>query len=465
MRHFLFSLLPITLLLTLACSRPEPAKDGKAVAAMGDGGKVLVAPPAGDKDTKTTAGQQASQTTKEAADPIDTEDDKYEAALSEGLGQMADQKWSQALLSFQTAQRFNDNEFIRGEIVKLKQRVDQEAAAQKTIGDIEKVLEEGKASDAAQLASQALREFGDGDVSDQLVKLRLQADALVSASKREDDDVRITRYRGEAEAALREQNLRAAAIAFEQAVQVRADARVQQQLDDIRDKLQKYDSLRRRAQELRRDPHQLEDALAALNDAAKHWDTLQVRQEIDECGLALQKRRDNISVADFEARVDVGFPDAGRTVAEELLPHFKSRFDLVERAQIGKVIQELKLEDSFDDDIDQQRELARLAKVRYLVLGSVRRLSGVTISARLVDAKSGLIVQTAKIVAPTVEQAIPLLPELAKQLMMSDEEKIAYDQAQVRLTRRFEPPADDAPLPPPPPPPPAVVSPQPCVLV
>ncbi|MCI0683416.1 MAG: hypothetical protein L0Y71_15030 [Gemmataceae bacterium] len=458
MRQLLLSLIPITLLMTLACSRPDPGKGTKP--AGGDGGKVVVAPPAGDKVAKATTngvttGAKQPEPEKEPAE--DSNDDKYEAALTEGLMQMADQNWSQALLSFQAAQRFNDTQFIRGEIAKLKQRVDQEAAAEKTVSDIEKVLEEGKAAEAVQLAHLALKEFGDGDASDQLVKLRLQADALATASKREDDDTRIQRYRGEGEAALREQNLRAAAIAFEQAVQLRADARLQGQLDDIRDKLQKYDGLRRRAQELRRDPQQLEDALAALNDAARHWDTLQVRQEIDECNLALQKRRDNISVADFEVRVDVGFPDAGRTVAEELLPHFKSRFDLVERAQIGKLIEELKLEDSFDDDIDQQRELARLAKVRYLVLGSVRPLSGVTINARLVDARSGLVVQTAKVVAANVEEAIPLLPELAKQLLMSDEEKLAYDLAQARLAKRIEPPPDDAPLPPPPPPPAAAV--------
>ena len=283
------------------------------------------------------------------------------------------------------------------------------------------------------------------------MKLRLQADALQNAGAKEDAAARAQRYRDEGEAAWREQNLRAAALAFEQALQARDDARLQNQLEDIRGKLEKYDGLRRRAAELRRDPQQLEDALVALTDAAKSWDTLQVRQEIDECRLALQKRRDNLSVADFDIRGNLGFPDAGRTIAEELLPFFKLRFDLVERGQIGKVIQELKLEESFGDDPDQQRELARLAKVRYLVLGSVSRLSGVTVSARLVDARSGLVVQTAKIVAPTIDEAIPLLPVLAKQLLMSDEEKIAFDAEQARVAKRIAPPADDAPLPPPPP--------------
>src|SRR5439155_1113650 len=83
-------------------------------------------------------------------------------------------------------------------------------------------------------------------------------------------------------------------------------------------------------------------ALAALRDAAAAWDTLQVRQEIDDCLLALQSRRERLGVADFETRGEVGLPQFGRTVAEELLPVFKTRFDLIERDQLGKVLDELK---------------------------------------------------------------------------------------------------------------------------
>src|SRR5947209_3489200 len=110
--------------------------------------------------------------------------------------------------------------------------------------------------------------------------------------------------------------------------------------------LSRYEENRRRAGELRRDPAQLEDALAAYQEAARAWDTLEVRQDIDACTLALQKRRERISVADFEVRGDVGIPAAGHVVAEELLPVFKPRFDLVERGQLGKVVEELRLEGS-----------------------------------------------------------------------------------------------------------------------
>src|SRR5262249_5496866 len=150
------------------------------------------------------------------------------------------------------------------------------------------------------------------------------------------------------------------------------------------------DDNRRRAAELRRDPGTLEDALAALQEAAKAWDTLDVRMEIDQCTLALQKLRDRISVADFEVRGDVGIPAAGRTVADELLPQFKCRFDLVERGQLCKVVEELKLESCrLGEDEQGRREVGRLAKVRYLVVGSITPLAGIAVNARLVDVRSG----------------------------------------------------------------------------
>jgi tetratricopeptide (TPR) repeat protein len=261
---------------------------------------------------------------------------------------------------------------------------------------------------------------------------------------------------------LRDQNLRAAALAFEQALQYGPDPDLRRQYDEIRVRLTRYDENRRRGAELRRDPMHLEDALAALREAAQAWDTLQVRQEIEEVTLALHQRRDRLSVADFEVRGEIGLPLAGRTVAEELLPAFKHRYDLVERSQLGKVLDELQLQASdLADNEPGRREVGRLAQLRYLVLGSVTRLSGISVSARLVDVRTGLVVQTAKVVARTPEELLPLLPQLAQGLQLTDEQKIAYEahlaqQAAVAPVAAFaqlppppEVPAPDQPLPPP----------------
>ena len=140
----------------------------------------------------------------------------------------------------------------------------------------------------------------------------------------------------------------------------------------------------------------MEEAIAALQEAQKAWDTFEVQQQIAEYTLALQNRRDRLSVADFEVRGDVGLADAGRTLADELLPAFKSRYDLMERGQLNKVVDELKLETGDLDGNQNQAAVGRLAKLRYLVVGSVSRLGGVTVNARLVDVHSGLVVQTAR---------------------------------------------------------------------
>src|SRR5262249_34136655 len=119
------------------------------------------------------------------------------------------------------------------------------------------------------------------------------------------------------------------------------------------------------------------------------------------------------------------------------------------------VVDELKLQagDLADND-DGRREVGRLARIRYLVLGSVSALGGVTVNARLVDVNTGLIVQTGKINAATPEEAIKLLPQLGQMLMMNDADRITLEN---QLAQKG--PADVVPvepaaaLPPPPPPP------------
>jgi tetratricopeptide (TPR) repeat protein len=433
--------------------QPEPAKNkSEPVVRLQAVGSPSAQPALGLP--KAVVANEPKQ--EDAASPV-PENDKnspdtalqvnYDAAVSQALTLLAERKMPEALEAMETAQTFCDTEFIRTEIAKLRQRLDQDAAARKTVNEIETVLDKGKGTEASQLATAALKEFGDGDQADKLIQVKLQADALQAVQKVEDADARFQRFKNEGDAAIQEKNLRAAALAFEQAVAAREDVALRKQLDDIRTSLQAYDDLRRKAAELRRDSNNLEDALAALNDAAKAWDTLQVRQEIDEYSLALQKRRDRVSVANFEVRGDVGIADAGKTVAEELLPTLKRRFDLVERAQIAKIMTELKLEGvpvAFDD----QREIGQLAKIRYLVVGSVSQLGGIAVNARLVDVRTGLVVQTGKVVASTPQELTALLPELGKQLLMNDEEKVAYEAERAKQVKVLAPPATDTVIPP-----------------
>ncbi|MCI0431233.1 MAG: hypothetical protein L0210_11935, partial [Rhodospirillales bacterium] len=364
---------------------------------------------------------------------------------------MAERRYPDALKALEAAQAVQDTEQVRQEIDKLRQRLDLQASAERTVQDIRAVLDGGQPQEASRLAATALQQYGGTDSAAQLTQLKLQADAL-TAARQGDQTARRSHFQQEADAALRDKNLRAAALAYEQVLLLGDDAALRRQLDELRATLTRYDDGRRRAAELRRDPERMEDALAALRDAAAAWDTLQVRQEIDDCTLALQKQRDRISVADFEVRGDIGIPFAGRALADDLLPAFKSRFDLVERGQLGKVLDELRLEaGALADNEHARQEVGRLARIRYLVVGSVTPLNGITAHARLIEVRTGLIVQTAKLVVPTSGELQKRLPQLAALLLMTDEQKLEFEhrlaQQAAAEVRPIAPPAMLPPAP------------------
>jgi tetratricopeptide (TPR) repeat protein len=340
----------------------------------------------------------------------------------------------------------------------------QRLAMDKAVDDIQTILNDGKPEEAAKLINEALAAYGGSQDADKLLKLKRQADALLSTSIA-DPTARRTRFAEEAEAALRDNNLRAAAASYDQALAAGEEPTLKQKADELRGRLAKYDECVAKAGELRRDPLQWEEALTQYETAAKSWETPQLRQDIADMQLSLQKRRPRLGVADFEMRGDVGVPLFGKTVSEELLGGFKIRYDLVERSQLDQVVNELKLQSSeLIANQDGRREVGRLAKLQYMVVGSVSPISGVTVNARLVDVRTGLIVQTGKISAPTAEEAVKLLPQLAQILMMSDEEKTAYEKQSAEQAAAAPPPAPiQENIPPPPsqetqPPPPVITT-------
>ncbi len=437
--------------LLASCSRKVPVAvvldDGDSKEAKAS---LVAGGPAGEKAREDPA-KIVDALVASLTEP--TKQERYDALLLDAFNLLADRKYAEALNSLETAQAIQDTAQVRHEIDKVKAVLAQQAAAERTARDIQAVLNEGKADEAAKLSTQALQQLGGTDLADDLAKLKREADAVAAAAV-DDRAARKARFQAEAEAALRDQNLRAAVIAFEHALQAADDEALRRQYEDVRATLARYDENRQRAAQLRRDPARLEEAIAALKQAQQAWDTPQVRADLDDCTFALQQRRDRLSVADFEVRGDVGLPDAGRTVAEELLPAFKARYDLVERGQLSKILAELKLEAAgVADDPLARQEIGRLAGLRYLVVGSLTPLNGVTAQARLVEVRTGLIVQTARISAPSIDALIPRLKVLGQMLMMNDDQKMAFEAGFAERAAVAVQAVNVAqPLPPPPPP-------------
>ena len=435
-----FSVLALSLLLLssvfLGCSRTPQKQAGvtKDVIAVDPGIKVL--PPKVDgKKVDGKKDDEPKPVEKVLPKPVIVDASKqvkYDAALGEALTALAGHDWKRAKTAYTIALDLAPDDaskaFVQAEIAGLDLRLAKDGAGKDIVKNIEIVLNDGKAEDAAKLARDALKEFGDGDTADALVQLILKAEAIKNAEKAEDKDGRFARFKKEGEAAIAERNLRAAAVAFEQALLTQADADLQKTCDDIRVKLDTYDAFRKKAAELRKDPLQIEGGIAALTEAANAWDTPQIRQEIDEAQTAKTTKRDTVGVVDFEVRNDIGVADGDSSIADELLPLLKPRFDPVERGQIKKVVGELQIGWTVNNDAKQQTQLGKTINARYLVVGSVHRLIGITIRARLVDTQTVLVVQTGKIIAANMEEALKQMPDLAQQLLMPDDAKMKADQ-------------------------------------
>lgn len=366
-------------------------------------------------------------------------DEKYESKVADAFRFLTDGKEEEALAALQEAKAAKETEFVAREIERVQALIARNQAAEKTVADITTVLTAGKPDDASRLATEALQQYGDTDMAEKLTSLKRQSDALLATQLEEKQGKQ--RFADEAAAAVKAKNFRTAVISYEQAfAHGVSDPAMQKEYDTLRTRLTAYDTNRAKAAELRRDAYKLEEALVCLKTARDSWDTPQVQQEISETEFALTNRRDRLAVADFEVNGDVGIPLVGKTIAEEILPHFKGRFDLVERGQLESVLGELKLASaSLGTNEVARTQVAQLAKARFLVVGSVGRLNGLTVNARLVDVRSGLIVQTAKIAAATPEELQRKLPALAKILQLSDEQKIAFD-GQIAKAETIEPP-------------------------
>jgi len=101
----------------------------------------------------------------------------------------------------------------------------------------------------------------------------------------------------------------------------------------------------------------------------------------------------------FDILGDVRVPDAGRILAERLLPMFASRYEIVDQAQLKRFLEQADL--TIAGLVEMAREPAsgrrlpggvRLRAVRYLVVGTISRSpSGLTVTARLSDWQTGLV--------------------------------------------------------------------------
>jgi hypothetical protein len=119
-------------------------------------------------------------------------------------------------------------------------------------------------------------------------------------------------------------------------------------------------------------------------------------------------------------------------VAVKLEQALSSRYRLVTRTQIAKVLQELKLGVTDLTDQTKAQQFGKMVGARFLISGSVVQLGPtMTIAAQIFAVETGVIRQTAEVEARDVAEFNALAAEIARILPMTNEEKQKYLDAQV----------------------------------
>ncbi|MCP4249675.1 MAG: hypothetical protein GY778_21755 [bacterium] len=131
--------------------------------------------------------------------------------------------------------------------------------------------------------------------------------------------------------------------------------------------------------------------------------------------------RQRVAVVDFEVRGNPTLPDAGVIIADRVRSGLSPKwFDLIERTQLRKLLDEHDLQSAGLLQPDARRALGRVANVSHLVLGSVTRTHEVVVDARLVEVATGRIVRQAAATVASIDLLDAAADRLAAVLSAAD---------------------------------------------
>jgi len=136
--------------------------------------------------------------------------------------------------------------------------------------------------------------------------------------------------------------------------------------------------------------------------------------------LPAENKKMNVAVVEFDGMGDIGVPDAGAIVAEWLVSALAQtgHFELKERVLLRKVLEEQKLSLSGAIDVNEALEIGQLYGVKSIVAGGVLKWGEViSVTARLIDAKTGSILRTAVISSSNLNKIPALIDRLAQGLV------------------------------------------------
>src|SRR5262249_35077652 len=154
-----------------------------------------------------------------------------------------ERQYAESLQALREAAAIQPGKQIQMEIERLEARIALQQPADRASQDIRLVLKDGKPDAAATLGADGLKQYGESGAGGGLEQLRGQADALVGVPLTE-ATAKKARFQADLDAALKdakEPTLRGAAMALEQLVLQGGGEEYQKQLNDVQDRLRRYD--------------------------------------------------------------------------------------------------------------------------------------------------------------------------------------------------------------------------------
>jgi DNA-binding beta-propeller fold protein YncE/TolB-like protein len=136
--------------------------------------------------------------------------------------------------------------------------------------------------------------------------------------------------------------------------------------------------------------------------------------------ISNEPERMRIAIADFETMGgDIGFKDVGSIVAEWLITSFvqSGRFEVVERSQLQKILEEQKLALSGLVAQETAVKLGKVLGVKVIISGTLIKMKEtIEINSRLIDTQDGSIIKAEKRKAERIADLESTVEELATQI-------------------------------------------------
>jgi len=237
----------------------------------------------------------------------------------------------------------------------------------------------------------------------------------------------------EAKSAEERNDLRAQVAALEAALLYQSDPLTQSRANRLRPHLDQYNSLIKEGRAALGSPMTFEKAVESFEQAKKIWNTTEATDLLAQAKQSIANRKHRLAVIDFAISGDVNMRDAGVSVAGLLQADamLASRFEIIERRQLQKMLEEIKLQMSdLVGDNEKAAEFGRIKGVPYILTGQVIKLGKLSVTAYILEVQSGRQIAQAKVSADDAHSLEAKLPDLSRILCMTPEELKEYEAQQ-----------------------------------